>query len=120
MNNISTYINQLVESAVGFAPQMVLALFVLVFGFWFANKTTELTGKLLQRVNAQSVELQTFLSSIVSIGFKILVIISVAGIVGIETTSFVGIIAAMGFAVGLALQGNLSNFAGTYTKFILT
>ncbi len=40
-----------------------------------------------------------------------MVVISVAGIVGIETTSFVGIIAAMGFAVGLALQGNLSNFA---------
>lgn len=111
MDNISTYINQLVAAAVSFAPQVLLALFVLVFGFWVANKTTELTGKLLKNLNAQSVELQTFLSSIVSIGFKILVIISVAGIVGIETTSFVGIIAAMGFAVGLALQGNLSNFA---------
>lgn len=42
---------------------------------------------------------------------KIAVVISVAGIVGIHTTSFVGIIAAMGFAIGLALQGNLSNFA---------
>lgn len=104
-------INQIIQIGVNFAPKIVLALLVLFIGFWIANKTTKFTGKILARFNAQSVELQTFLGSIVSIGFKVLIIISVAGIIGIETTSFVGIIAAMGFAVGLALQGNLSNFA---------
>lgn len=111
MNDLSIYLHQMAQMGVGFAPKILLALLVLVVGFWMANKATTLTGKALKNLNAQSVELQTFLSSIISIGFKILVIISVAGIIGIKTTSFVGIIAAMSFAVGLALQGNLSNFA---------
>lgn len=53
-----------------------------------------------------------FLSSIFNIGLKIMVIISVASMVGIQTTSFVAVIGAAGLAVGLALQGSLSNFAG--------
>ncbi|BDS09612.1 mechanosensitive ion channel family protein [Aureispira anguillae] len=111
MGDINTYIQQIIQLGIGFAPRIVLALFVLFAGFWLANKTTDITAKVLKNLNTQSVEVQTFVGSIVSIGFKILIVISVAGIVGIETTSFVGIIAAMGFAVGLALQGNLSNFA---------
>jgi small conductance mechanosensitive channel len=48
----------------------------------------------------------------VSVGLKVLLLITVAGMIGIETTSFVAIIGALGLAVGLALQGSLANFAG--------
>jgi len=111
MDNLDIYAKQLLELCINFSPKLMLALMVLVIGFWFSNKASILTGQILKKSNAQSAELQTFLGSIVNFGLKILVVISVAGIIGIETTSFVGIIAAMGFAVGMALQGNLSNFA---------
>ena len=53
-----------------------------------------------------------FLSSIIGIIFKAALFISVAGMIGIEMTSFVAILGAAGLAVGLALQGTLQNFAG--------
>jgi small conductance mechanosensitive channel len=56
--------------------------------------------------------LQSFLGSILSIGLKVLLLISVAGMLGIETTSFIAVIGALGLAIGLALQGSLANFAG--------
>lgn len=111
MENLDVYAKQLIHAIITFSPKVMLALIVLFVGFWLADKTSKFTTQLLKKTNAQSRELQSFLGSITSIGLKILVIISVAGIIGIETTSFVGVIAAMGFAVGLALQGNLSNFA---------
>jgi small conductance mechanosensitive channel len=58
------------------------------------------------------VSLTLFLNSLLSIGFKVLLFISVAGILGIHTTSFVAVLGAASLAVGLALQGSLSNFAG--------
>ncbi len=58
------------------------------------------------------VSLQTFLTSLISIALKILLLVSVAGMIGIKTTSFVAVIGALGLAVGLALQGSLANFAG--------
>lgn len=57
------------------------------------------------------VSLRQFLGSIVNIGLKVLLLLSVAGMFGIEVTSFIAIFSALAFAVGLALQGNLANFA---------
>jgi small conductance mechanosensitive channel len=56
--------------------------------------------------------LQSFLGSIIGIGLKVLLLVSVAGMIGIQTTSFIAVIGALGLAVGLALQGSLANFAG--------
>ena len=110
MEQINKYLQQLSDMAVAYFPKLFLAVLVLVIGWWLINRVTSVVGKMFDKLE-KAQELKTFLSSIVEIGLKVLLIISVAGIVGIETTSFVGIIAAMGFAVGLALQGNLSNFA---------
>ncbi len=111
MEKINTYLDQLTTLAVEFAPKLLLATLILIVGWWVANRVTKLALKASQKLTKNNSELKTFIRSLVNIGLKILLILSVAGIVGIETTSFVGIIAAMGFAVGLALQGNLSNFA---------
>ncbi len=111
MEQANTYLERIIQLGVDYAPKILLAILVLIIGFWIANRLTRLVIKSLEKSNPNNHELQSFLGSIVGIGLKILVVISVAGIVGIETASFVGIIAAMGFAVGLALQGNLANFA---------
>jgi small conductance mechanosensitive channel len=57
-------------------------------------------------------DVQPFLISLVSVGLNIMLLLSCAGILGIQTTSFVAVLGAAGLAVGLALQGSLSNFAG--------
>lgn len=58
------------------------------------------------------ISLQTFLASVFKVLLKILLVVTVAGMIGIQTTSFVAILGAAGLAIGLALQGSLSNFAG--------
>lgn len=55
--------------------------------------------------------IRPFLASLISIGLKVLLLLSVAGMFGIETTSFIAIFSAVAFAVGMALQGSLGHFA---------
>lgn len=109
--DIDKYFGEAISLTIEYLPKVVLALLLFITGWWVINKITNLLNKKLKRSKISNPEVQSFFSSLFSIGLKILLIISVAGIVGIETTSFVGIIAAMSFAIGLALQGNLSNFA---------
>lgn len=111
MKQINDYINQLVELTVGYAPKLLLAIVVVVIGLWLIKQVRKITSSTFGRSSSINQEVKTFLDSLVGFGLKILLLTSAAGIVGIETTSLVGIIAAMGFAVGLSLQGNLSNFA---------
>ncbi|WP_299775819.1 mechanosensitive ion channel domain-containing protein [uncultured Pseudoteredinibacter sp.] len=99
------------EFVSAWAPQVGMAIVVLVIGWWLIGKVVNLTVKAMEK-NELDVTLQRFLSSIIGIGLKALLIISVASMVGIATTSFVAVLGAAGLAVGLALQGSLSNFAG--------
>ena len=55
---------------------------------------------------------KTFVGSLVNVSLTILLIISVVGALGVQTTSFAALLASAGVAVGMALSGNLSNFAG--------
>lgn len=93
-----------------YAPSVLKAIAVLVIGFWIIKRVVGLARTTMETANF-SPDLQPFLLSLVDIGLKVLLVFSVAGIVGIETASFVAVLAAAGFAIGLALQGSLSNFA---------
>lgn len=99
------------EFAAAWAPQVGLAIVVLVVGWWLIGKVVKVAMKAMDK-NDLDLTLQRFLSSIIGIGLKALLIVSVASMVGIATTSFVAVLGAAGLAVGLALQGSLSNFAG--------
>jgi len=91
-------------------PKVILALVTLIVGLWIINKfTLSLNKNLTSKGDAT---LGGFVSSVLSIIFKGVLLLSVAGMVGIETTSFIAVLGAAGLAVGLALQGSLSNFAG--------
>lgn len=87
------------------------AALALMVGFWITSRITRILEKLLLKKDID-MSLQKFLLRLLSIGLKVLVLISVAGMVGIPTTSFIAVIGAAGLAVGLALQGSLANFAG--------
>ena len=108
---LSGYGDTAVEMAMTYGPQLLLAIIVLIVGLWIINRVVGLFGKTMSRSDTEPT-LARFLSSLVSIALKGLLLISFASMIGIETTSFIAIIGAAGLAVGLALQGSLANFAG--------
>lgn len=94
-----------------YGSKLLLALVTLTIGWWLINRLTNRVSALLALRNADQA-LQGFVSSLANIALKVMLIISVASMIGVETTSFVAAIGAAGLAIGLALQGSLSNFAG--------
>lgn len=110
MEELNVYIEKIGTMVIDFAPKLGLALVVLWIGIKIVNKLAAIVGKALTKAGI-SENIRPFLTSILGISLKILIIFSVAGIIGIETASFVAVLAAAGFAIGLALQGSLSNFA---------
>jgi small conductance mechanosensitive channel len=111
MEKVSTFTVQFENWIFTFGPKLISALLVFVIGLYLINWISKLTTKSLHKKNVD-VSLQSFLASMVSVGLKILLLITVAGMLGIQTTSFVAVVGALGLAVGLALQGSLANFAG--------
>ena len=94
-----------------YGSRVLLALITLAVGWWLINRLTQKLGNLLALRKAD-LALQGFISSLANIILKVLLVVSVASMIGIQTTSFVAAIGAAGLAIGLALQGSLANFAG--------
>lgn len=105
------YVDQGISMAMEYAPSLVLAILTLVIGLWIVNRIVAGVSAALVK-GGMDLTLQKFINSLLSIGLKALLLISVAGMVGIQTTSFIAVLGAAGLAVGLALQGSLANFAG--------
>lgn len=110
-DRITTFFDRMVYSVVEYTPIIISAILVLIVGMWLIKRISKIAEKAMVRKDLD-VSLRTFLRSLMSIGLKIILIVTVAGMIGIGTTSFVTILGAAGLAVGLALQGSLSNFAG--------
>lgn len=91
-------------------PRVVGALLTLVIGFWLVSRLTKLLDRAMA-ARAVDSTLRPFIHSLINIGLKVLVLLSVAGMFGLETTSFIAVLGAMAFAVGMALQGSLGHFA---------
>lgn len=115
---LAIYWDKIMDFAVAFAPKLAGAIIIVIVGFWLVKKLAVIVRLSLERANF-SKEVAPFLISFLNIGLKIVVLLAAAGIVGIETTSIVGILAAAGFAVGLALQGSLGNFAAGILVLVL-
>lgn len=111
VDSMQGYVDKAVELAITEGPQIVLAIVVLIVGLWIIKRVVNVVNRGLEAGNTDET-LAKFLSSLASIVLKALLFISVAGMVGIETTSFIAILGAAGLAIGLALQGTLANFAG--------
>lgn len=93
-----------------YAPRVVGALLTLVIGFWIIGWVSRVVKKALENRDLEE-GVRTFLASLISIGLKILLLLSVASMFGIATTSFVAIFGALTLAIGMALQGSLAHFA---------
>ncbi|MCH2214804.1 MAG: mechanosensitive ion channel [Flavobacteriales bacterium] len=103
-------ISKIWEMVLEYAPMVVGAIITLIIGFWLAGFIAKKARKAMEKRNLDA-SLVPFLTSLIGVGIKILVLLSAAGMFGIEVTSFVAIFSALAFAIGLALQGNLSHLA---------
>ncbi len=116
--DLNAEVDQLIKASQAWIPmimeygsRVLLAVITLAVGWWLINRLTVKLGHLLALRKAD-LALQGFISSLVNIILKVLLVVSVASMIGIQTTSFVAAIGAAGLAIGLALQGSLANFAG--------
>lgn len=94
-----------------YGPKVLLAIITLIFGLWVIGMIIRAMRKQLERRKIDP-SLSPFLTSLFSNLLKVLLGLSILSMVGVEVTSFVAILAAASFAIGLALQGSLQNFAG--------
>lgn len=104
------YIDQLISTLTDVVPGLIGGLLTIIIGFWIANRITSFAKRSMTRTNMDAT-IQPFLASLLSVGLKVLVLISAAGVMGVETTSFVALFGALAFAIGMALQGSLGHFA---------
>lgn len=109
--NLENVIEKLIEMAVEYGPKLIGAILVLIIGGWIIKLFTHAFSKMLDKRNTDS-SLKPFLKGIVATLLKIMLVISVLGMIGIQMTSFIAILGAVGLAVGMALSGTLQNFAG--------
>ena len=107
---LDKHIDRFMDTVAEYAPKLIMAIVVLTIGLWLVKRIAILADKAMKKRDLD-VSLRTFLKSLMSIGLKIVLIVTVAGMIGIGTASFVTVLGAAGLAIGLALQGSLSNFA---------
>lgn len=103
--------DKFIEYAVPVVKNIAFAIVVLVVGLLIIKLVNKKVGKLVDKKKIDPT-LRPFIKSLISVALKVLLIVSIISILGIETTSFVALFGAAGLAVGLAFQGSLSNFAG--------
>lgn len=108
---ISEYSLLALQYALDHGPRILLAIITLLVGLRIINSFAKLVNKAMEARSFDET-LRPFLTNLVKWGLKALLIISVASMVGVETTSFIAVLGAAGLAIGLALQGSLGNFAG--------
>lgn len=101
------------EKGPGFVMSLLAAILVYVLGSWFAGIARRLLLKALDRQRMDPT-FSVYLANIAQAALLVLVIITALGQLGVPTAQFAALIAAAGLAIGLALQGNLSNFASGF------
>jgi len=105
------WIDKGMELGSEYGLKVIGAILIWIVGSWVIRKLTKVLGKVMSNANYDE-SLQKFLKNLVGWSLKVLLIIVILGNLGVQTTSFAAILAAAGLAVGLAMQGSLSNFAG--------
>jgi len=108
---VQEYLDLIVDLVVQYTPTLVMSVAVLIIGLWVIKRLNRVLSRAMDKGQTDPT-LATFLQNLSSVIMKALLFISVASMIGIETTSFIAILGAAGLAIGLALQGSLANFAG--------
>ncbi len=110
-SKLEVAIKSLIENGTQLGLTLVKATIVFLVGRFIINLLNRIVRGILSKRNIDT-SVKTFVGSLVNVSLTILLIISVVGALGVQTTSFAALLASAGVAVGMALSGNLSNFAG--------
>jgi len=118
IDKIQEYSSNLMDWAIVFVPKLILASLVLWIGFKIVAKLSKGIGAVLEKSNLGT-EVTGFLKSIISTILKVVVLAIAASIIGVKMTALIGLLGAAVFAVGMALQGFMGNFASGLTILFL-
>ncbi len=116
---ISEIISKFLQIFISYTGQIIGATLILILGFYISKKLGTITKKNLERFEKLDPLIVPILGNIVRYGIIILTIIAVLGQFGVQTTSIIAVIGAAGLAIGLALQGTLSNVAAGVMLLLL-
>lgn len=108
---IQNYYESIKKLILEYSPKFIVAIIILLVGLWATSFVTKTAKKIMLKRNVE-VTLSTFIGNVIFWTLRILLFVTVISKLGIETSSFVAILGAAGLAIGLSLQGSLSNFAG--------
>jgi len=111
LEQVNKYTQLIWDYAIEYGPSLVGGIIFLILGLWIVKIITNTIGRMMDKRNLDP-SLKPFLKTFILTILRILVVISVLGMIGVEMTSFIAILGAAGLAVGLALSGTLQNFAG--------
>jgi small conductance mechanosensitive channel len=100
-----------IDLTLEYLPRLTLALITLIAGLWFIRLLVRFVGKLMEARKVDE-SLRPFFRTLVTVVMRVLLIISVMGMIGVEMTSFIALLGAVGLSIGMALSGSLQHFAG--------
>lgn len=109
--NITNYAETFIKVLIDYSPKLISAFLILFVGLYVIGVLNRIIKKIMVKRELDPT-LSTFLSDILLWALRVLLFVTFISKLGVETSSFVAILGAMGLAVGLSLQGSLSNFAG--------
>ena len=108
--DIQSLVNKGSELAIGYAPKVLLAILTLIIGSWIIKRIVGVVTMGIKRSGMDDT-LSSFLASLINIALKIMLLLSVASMFGINTTSFIAIFSALMVGIGMALNGTLGHVA---------
>jgi small conductance mechanosensitive channel len=111
---IKEYLKNATEWGINFLPRIILFIILLIIGFAVVKRLQRLINRAIERSNIDD-EVSGFLQSVIGILLNFALILFAVPIIGVELSALIGVLAAIGFAIGLALQGFLGNFASGLT-----
>lgn len=111
LDKLTLITQQLIDFGIRAGERILIAAVVFIVGRFLISMLNKFIRRLMDKRKVD-ISIKTFVKSLVNILLTILLIISVVGALGVETTSFAALLASAGVAVGMALSGNLQNFAG--------
>lgn len=118
ITKLQTFLTHLKDWSIDAGGRVLAALIVFIIGRFLVSFLNKMVARLLARRKVEA-SVQTFVKSLVNILLTILLIVAVVSKLGVETTSFAALLASAGVAIGMALSGNLSNFAGGLIVLLL-
>ena len=109
--DVAKLLDRLINWSIEVGKDVIGALLMYIIGRFIIKQISRLLAKLLEKRKLE-VSVQTFLKSLVNLFLNMVMAFAIIGKLGVETTSFAALLASAGVAIGMALSGNLSNFAG--------